>query len=181
MVVIWPKGDENYTHRQVGGDHLNYKTWGGPYMIEIFKMADCLKWNRWRTKPLCVSVCVCVCVATGSHACFNSGWQANIDVLHFVSVHRKELCVCVCLCVCVWSSTAATKCSMCWGSSPFDKLFPGFSCSPASPCWTQCEGTGPLASPQSPRSPAKHTHTQLWENYVHVSNRILSDTYWYYS
>ncbi len=87
----------------------------------------------------------------------------------FVSVHKKgasvamRLCVhvyvCMHVCVRVCGPAAATRRLMCWGSSPFDKLSPGFSCSPASLCWKQCVGTGPPASPLSPRSPAKnHTH-----------------------
>ncbi len=115
---------------------------------------------------------VCECAATCSHACLNSGWEANMTGL-------QTLCVCVCtqkrasvamrlcvhvyvcmhVCVRVCGPAAATRRLMCWGSSPFDKLSPGFSCSPASLCWKQCVGTGPPASPLSPRSPAKnHTH-----------------------
>lgn len=112
---------------------------------------------------------ICECVATCSHACLNSGWEANMAELQILcaSVDKKwpmcscVLYVCVHVCVSVFvfvcDPAGATKCSTCWGSSPFDKLSPGFSCSPASLCWTRCEGTGPPASPLSPRSPGTHT------------------------
>lgn len=123
---------------------------------------------------------VCECVATCSHACLNSQWEANMTELRILCAYTKKgLCIanvfyvlmCACVCwACLCDPAVATKCLMCWDSSPFDKLSPGFSCSPASLCWTQCEGTGPPASPLSPRWPA-NTNTKtcavnIWSCFV---------------
>lgn len=110
------------------------------------------------------------CVAVWWHECLNCEWDANMTELQILCIcclytKKGSLSPCgymVVCCVCVCAPTVATKCLMCWGSSPFDKLSPGFSCSPASLCWKQCAGTGPPASPPFPRSPAEtHKDTAL--------------------